>query len=203
MKVDGKLVQTKTRNSHMAMKVALRAAHLPKADPVRVLDCYAGEGVIWKAVEKKTGRKFEITAIDIEKPKKRRVQLTGDNMKFIPSLDLSKFDVIDLDAYGFPGKQLEAIFEKYRERPFKAEVFVTFIKVGFHAPGAGIPRLVLEACGYSKDMIKKCPTLFMRNALEKVKIFLAENGVSEINRRSTKDGGAAKHYFHFTLDIRS
>src|SRR5688572_25502525 len=93
----------KTNNSYLADKVALRVAHMPKAGEVRVLDCYAGQGVIWRAVERLTGREIKVLGIDVNKPDELSgFRMPGDNRAYLEIIDLSRFDVVDLDAYGIP-----------------------------------------------------------------------------------------------------
>jgi len=95
-------------NSYLADKAMLRLRHLPDTDPVVVLDAFGGSGKVWQCVQANTERKIIRLAID---EKNIPGTLKGDNRKFLPTLDLTKFHVIDLDAYGVPYEQLEIIFK--------------------------------------------------------------------------------------------
>jgi hypothetical protein len=87
-------------------------------------------------------------------------------------MNLDKYDIIDLDAYGVPFRQLEVIFRK----KYRGILFVTFIQNIFGA----LPVRMLTKIGYTKNMIKKCPTLFNRNGIEKFKQYLAINDIKKV-----------------------
>ena len=100
---------TKTANSFLADKVALRLAHLPEQKTVRVLDCFAGRGTIWAAVRKLAPeRDIRVLPIEIQPEEDTLFSLPGDNSRFLETLDLNRFDVIDLDPYGTPAPLLAA-----------------------------------------------------------------------------------------------
>lgn len=179
-----------TDNSFLQDKIALRLNHIPRKDKLYVLDAYGGDGYIWNAIKKKYPGEILLLRCD-HKPGKRGAYLRGDNLKFLKSLDLSVFDVIDLDAYGYPHAQLKEVFTQHARYPFDAVIFVTAIQVNVGA----LPYGLLEELNYPRKMIKKCPTLFNANGIEKMKRFLALHGVTTINRRSH----GRKHYFHFEL----
>jgi len=44
-----------------------------------------------------------------------------------------------------------------------------------------LPVRMLEKIGYTRKMIKKCPTFFNRNGIEKFKQYLAINGVKKVS----------------------
>lgn len=100
-----------TDNSFLGDKVALRLRHIPIKRILTVLDCYHGIGTIWKNVQEKYSGKISIVKIDKIK-KDESFQLVGDNIKYLNGMDLSRFDVVDLDAYGIPFEQLKSIFKK-------------------------------------------------------------------------------------------
>lgn len=94
-------------NSHFEEKVRLRleAVERIKATQVRVLDMFAGKGLLWKEVQKRTDKKIVTLSIEKERGKNKRA-LTGDNVKFLSSLNPGDFDIIDIDAYGIPARQI-------------------------------------------------------------------------------------------------
>ena len=160
----------KTDNSYLAQKVYLRQKYLPE-NPV-VLDCYAGAGLIWKKVQENLPS-VNIQRLAIEKePNKGKFHLTGNNMAFIGSMDLSRFNVIDLDAYGVPYEQVKTLFD----RQYHGTVFITFIQSVMGA----LPYGLLLDVGFSKSMIKKCPTIFYRRGWDHWLEFLARNGVTRV-----------------------
>jgi hypothetical protein len=181
-----KLKQKQTDNSYLEDKIALRLNCIPKLKTLRVLDCYHGSGSIWKNIQKKYGGNIKILKIDKEQ-KDDGFVLIGENEKYIKSLNLNNFDVVDLDAYGVPYEQLKEVFKQ----GFKGWVFVTFIQTVMGC----LPHEFLIDIGYTKEMIEKCPTLFYGNGFKKMCNFLEKNGVTKIKYRSHQ----RKNYIAFTL----
>ena len=176
---------TKTDNSCLGDKLTIRINHLPDGD-LRVLDCFGGEGTIWERIEKVTGRNIDCLPIDLKD--NGRFRLPGDNLRFLKSLDLSKFNVIDLDAYGVPYKQLKTVFQS----GYAGAVFVTFIQsyVG------ELPHEMLIDIGFTQSMINKCRTLLFKHGFDKFCQWLALQGVTKITHISPTP---YKHYIF--LDI--
>jgi hypothetical protein len=177
------MAQIKTNNSYLSDKVALRVAHLPEKNPLYVLDCFAGDGKIWKAVERLTGRELRVLPIDTIDY--GMFYLPGDNMSYLKSIDLDRYDVIDLDAYGIPYEQLKELFE----RNYHGVVFVTFIQSIFGTINHGL----LKDIGFSNEQINKIPTLFGKRGWEYFIEWLGLHGVEKIwHRHHTR-----KHYIGF------
>jgi hypothetical protein len=183
-------METQTDNSYFRDKVELRKNHLPSQPIIRVLDCYCGTGRIWNAIKSEIpDRKFVMTSIDI-KPKKP-LCLIGDNLKYLKSLNLNKYDIIDLDSYGIPFEQLQIIFDRKRILDHAVKVFVTIVQSQYGC----INKRLLEEIGYSARMTEKIPTLFYKNGFGKIKQYLAQNGVKEIYYRESNN----KHYLYFEI----
>jgi len=168
-------------------KIRLRLEVLPDKNEVKVLDCFSADGLLWREVAKRTNKK--IKTLRLEKGNCSGVYLRGDNIKFLKGLNLNAFDVIDLDAYGTPSHQLRVIFDQ----KYKGIIVCTaiFSMMGeYHA-------FVKKDLGYTKNMIKKIPTLFNRNAFEKYKRWLGLNGVTKIRLIQRENG--RKNYFSCVL----
>lgn len=179
-----------TDNSYFEEKVSLRLNNLP-AGECRVLDCFGGDGRIWLQIQKRA-RKKRISVLRIEKKKdKNGIYLEGDNRKFLKSIDLERFNVIDLDAYGVPYEQLRIIFEHKHITP--KVIFITFIQSLY----GGLPTGMLAEIGYPEKMIKKCPALFNKKGIEKLKQYLAKKGIQKIKRFS--DSSERKNYLCFEI----
>lgn len=172
--------KVQTDNSYFADKVFLRLNNLPEKD-IKVLDCYSGTGRIWDEIKKRFENKIDIDSIEIKNYKKK-MYMKGDNIKYLMSMDLNQYDVIDLDAYGVPCKQLKIILDKYE----KGLIFITFIQSNM----GRLPNEMLIKLGYTKKMISKMPILFVRNGIEKFKNYLKLLGINDIIYRG-KDN---KHY---------
>ena len=174
----------KTDNSYLKEKVELRIQSLPEKENIFVLDCYSGKGIIWKEVKKQTG--LNITVVSIEKEAgKNKTALQGSNLKYLNVLDLSKFDIIDLDAYGIPYNQLKIIFQ----RKYKGIVHVTAIQSGM----GQLPKGLIKEIGYTEQMMSKINSIFNRQGIEKLKNYLYLNGINQINGHFIN----RKNYFYF------
>lgn len=145
--------KAQTDNSYLLKKLKLRISHLPDKNDVSVLDCFAGKSVIWKKIEDLTGKKVEYTGIEKERGKNYKC-ICGDNLKVLSSLELNKFDVIDIDAYGVPAKQIKMI----SEQGYKGIIFFTAIVVCL----GNQPNDILLASGLSIKAIRKCRTIFAK-----------------------------------------
>jgi len=89
-----------------------------------------------------------------------------------------------------------ALTEKEREkldRAYCGTVFVTFIQIGFGIVNRGL----LEDIGFTREMIKKCPTIFSKNGWNYFKEWLALAGVRRIWHRSE----TRKHYLGFEIGL--
>lgn len=158
------MTKTLTDNSFFEEKVAIRIKHLPDKENISVLDCFAGKSCLWKEVGKRTNKKIEYVGIEKEKQKNYKC-ICGDNLKVIPILDLSQFDIIDVDAYGVPNKQMILI----SKAGYKGTVFFTSILVGFRSQ----PHDVLLANGISKESARKCVSIYVSHYREMFLYFLS------------------------------
>lgn len=152
---------------------------------IKVLELFGGEGILWSKVKKLTGK--NILVLGIDKNKYKRFQLQGDNLKFIDSLNLHEFDVIDADSWGSPFYQVDKIFQKN----YKGIVHCTFIQTMMGA----LPNGMLLKLGYTEKMFLKIKSVFYKNGIQKFKNYLAQNGVEQINICTYNK----KNYLYFTL----
>jgi hypothetical protein len=174
----------KTDNSHFEEKVRLRIDHLPEKNHITVLDCFAGTGKLWDEVKKRTKKDIKVLSIEKEHDK-NPLALSGSNLKYINAIDLSRFDLIDLDAYGIPYRQLSILFQ----REYKGGIFVTAIQ----SCKGMLPNQMIIELGYTKSMIQKIPSLFNREGLGKIKNYLYLHGVQSITGYFIE----RKSYFYF------
>jgi hypothetical protein len=169
--MSSQVIKTNNDLSLINAKIQLRIDSVYNLkEPIRVLELFGGEGVLWNEVKKITGKDIKVLGID--KNKYKRVQLQGDNLKFIDSLDLNYFDVIDADAWGSPFYQVEKILKSN----FKGVVHCTFIQ----SMMGSLSKEMILRLGYTENMLKKIPSIFNKNGIDKFKNYLAQNGVEEI-----------------------
>jgi len=93
-----------TDNTAINNKIRLRELSIRGLKEIKVLDLFAGENKLWSNI--KTNRYF-----GVELSKDKGKNLYANNLKVIPSLDLSQFNVIDCDSYGVPYEQVEALYK--------------------------------------------------------------------------------------------
>lgn len=182
-------MQKQTDNSYMEGKILLRLEALNQIDKdsITILEAFGGDGIIWNEVKKRTTKELHILRID-KKQDKKGVYLRGDNIKFLKSIDLSAFDIVDLDAYGSPYNQLEIVFAK----KYHGIVICTYIQTGL----GQINKKLLQSLGYTASMINRCPTLFSRQPFSKMLNYLSKSGIGTIyNVQATE----RKNYFYFFL----
>ena len=132
----------KQDNSALAAKVGLRVRWVEGlgVERVRVLDCFGGRGVVWREVGLRAGVTVDRVGIERDRGKAARSDLVGDNMSYLPVLDLGGFDAVDVDAYGWPVRQLRVVAER---APGSVAVFSTRGRMAL----GGVPRAVLSAAG--------------------------------------------------------
>jgi tRNA G26 N,N-dimethylase Trm1 len=133
----------KTDNHYLSEKIQLREEVISLVKNPKILECFSGKGVLYQNIKKD----YQITRIEIEKGKNKNVHLQGDSYKYLIGMDLKKYNIIDLDAYGIPYKYIEHIVKSN----FKGYVIVTAIQSGM----GKMPEGLLKKLGYTKDMIKK------------------------------------------------
>lgn len=130
-----------TENSHLGTKARIRADFVKQSGKkdFYVLDAFAGDGLVWQRVRQLVPD-VNIAYLGIDKKKYSRPEvIMGDNRKVLPGLDLHKFDLIDLDAFGCPNEQLEIVAAAAPDVPVASTcVFVTL---------APVPKSVLDAAG--------------------------------------------------------
>jgi len=108
-------------NSSPELKAELRRRLLADVKAPRVLDLFCGAGEMWRRVYQE--RAVEYVGIDREKVHDERLCLRMDNRQYIGAHDISRFNVIDLDAYGCPWGLVYRVLE--RAGPGPLTVFVT------------------------------------------------------------------------------
>lgn len=145
----------KVDNSHHALKCDLRLRAVAASDhtPVRVLDAYAGLGALWNDVRGRTDRTIAYMGMD-KRPDAPRQMIRGDNRKLLRSLDLTRFDLIDLDAYGVPAEQLAIVAERAPGVP----VLVTCI---LDTRGV-VPHEVCRRLGIPLEHVRRAPRAVAR-----------------------------------------
>lgn len=181
-----------TDNSEKDAKISVRLEALnqiPK-DEIRILDAFHGKGVMWKEISKLTDKTLHIDGIEIERGKSETA-MEGNNLKIMPTLDLSDYDLIDLDAYGSPIPQLDIVF---KQNPKGCIIVYTFI-LTMHGGGSKLMRMM----GLTDEMQKKSPTACKRKLSIALYNYLAYNKINEVNEIFVKRSSSRKWYGWFRI----
>lgn len=174
----------KTDNSNLLVKINLRKEAAKGCSTV--LDCYAGTGLLWR----RSSENIKVTSIEKIKGKNRKA-LTGDNLKYLKSMNLQKFDVIDLDAYGIPFEQIKTILD----RNYKGVVIVTAIQSLY----GNLPTQLLTSLGYGSNMLKKIKSIFTFDGIGKLENYLYLRGIQTIKGITI----GRKSYFYFNTNTQN
>lgn len=135
--------RTLTDNDHVASKVALRVEAIEMlGDPreIRVIDAYHGHGRLWQLVEEALPEGWTVKMYRADRETRAAGTLKVDNLRLLQAIDLTRFDIIDLDAYGYPAYQLRVVAAR---APGKLVLSTRIAK----AMGR-IPKCVLEDLGF-------------------------------------------------------
>jgi Leucine-rich repeat (LRR) protein len=179
------VIKTNNDPNYLTLKIELRLLALPDKKDIYILDAFGGMGTLWEEVKKRTDKNVKVLSID--KNKYSKINLIGDNLKFVKGLDLSKYDIIDLDAWGSPFKLLKIVFEN----KYKGIVICTFIQTIM----GSIDKDLLISLNYTEKMYKKCRTILFKNAMTKLEGYLFEKGIKKI----TGVFANKKNYFYFII----
>jgi len=182
----------KTDNSKLEEKLIIRREVIDKIGKpeINVIELYAGKSVMWSILRDEYQGRVKINLLSIEKEKGKNPRaFQGDNMKFIGGIDLSRFDIVDVDAYGIPSAQLLAI----RRQRYKGWVIVTAIQSMFGA----LPKDVLLANGMTKAMLQKVSAIFSHGGFQYIKNFMYTLGCRSI--RGFFD--ERKYYFYTRMEV--
>jgi hypothetical protein len=105
----GSTKATNNDSKYKSLKIALREEAILKTKDPFVLDCFAGDSVLWKAINKKLNTQIKRVTIDADK--RFKTDFNCNAKTYIKNNDLTKFNIIDLDSWGSPVIYLEHIFK--------------------------------------------------------------------------------------------
>ena len=174
----------KRESSHWDEKLHLRELAIQMTGKARpsVLDLFAARGALWGSLPH-----GEYLGIEKDKAKARPGVLVGDNMKFLPTLDLAEFDIIDCDAFGIPDKQIDAISKNGTLRAGTVVVY-TCIRQG----NTPVPRELARHAGV-EGIAKRAPQILGRYAGEIFDHMLSELAPKRVEY-VINDGSVTKRY---------
>lgn len=175
----------KTDNHNVKSKKALREKAIESLESVKVLDLFAGRNVLWSKI-----KRDRYYGIEIVKGKGKNAE--GDNLKIIPVLDLSGFNVIDCDSYGIPDKQIRAL---YANPTLQEGTIIIYTAISNKM--SSLSRETIKDYRLT-GLYKKAKTLLNAYALEYFYGLLWENGIRKVFEYEQK-GAFQKRYGFFIV----
>jgi hypothetical protein len=181
-----KALVTKTDNYKINYKIYLREKAVEGLKELRVLDVFAGNNLLWNKFDK-----AKYYGIEIIKGKGKN--LNANNLKVLPSLDLSQYNIIDLDSYGIPAHQIEALYNNLTLKKGTICIY-TCISNGL----SGVNKNLINHFGLSR-ICKKCKTLINKKNKELFYAFLFDKGVKQVFDYTVKSNSYDKTYGYFIV----
>jgi hypothetical protein len=137
--------QKKTDNRSLRLKIEIRTKALAAAGltHVRVLDLCAGEGDIWREMRKHV----DVTSyVPVDRKPRAFGSIKGEALTIARAIDLTMFDVIDVDTYGSPWEIWLNLAQRIRSRE------VVCLTHGTTSQGGGdISKFEMKILGIPRD----------------------------------------------------
>jgi hypothetical protein len=168
-----------TDNLHVAEKILIREHHLPAGDRVAVLAL--GGGLVWDRISSRH-KDRKISVVSLGTKTNQGITLAGDELRYLAGMEVTRFDVIDIDGRGVPYQPLLHLLELTLEK--RIEIFCTVV----FGPFGRIPAGLLEEIGYTKNMVDKCPELFRKKGMPLFLEWLTIRGVERVDLVGLKNG---------------
>lgn len=177
---------TKTDNKSIYDKIFIRKQAIQGIEHVKVLDLFAGRNVLWNNIP--TEYYF---GIDAQNGKGKN--LVADSHTVFDALDLSRFNVIDVDSYGISFDIYKKILQR-KDLQSGTVIIYTAITNEF----TKIRNEAKEEFGF-KNFYDKAPSLFNARAIEFFYEMLAIYEIREVNYYEIRDR-FKKHYGYFKVN---
>ncbi len=176
----------KTDNKSIGNKIFIRKQAISGLSVVNVLDLFGGNNTLWKNIS--TDRYF---GIEIEKDKGNN--LCADSHKILDSIELGKYNVIDVDSFGISFDIYRKLLTSNRIRNGTIIIY-TAITNQF----TKIQNEAKDIFGF-RQFYNKAPSLFNARAIEFFYEFLSRYGVNEVTYYEVQDH-FTKHYGYFRIE---
>lgn len=167
---------TKTLNAFPEDKIRLRLEVLKlfeNQDCISVLDCFHGYGKLWGEIQKRSSKEINLLGMEIDREKKSSFPVVyGDNKKLLPSLDLMKYDIIDIDSFGDSYYYIKSIIDKVKPG---AVIIYMHITVNMGSMSRDVINDVI-----GDRIYKKCKTIFRSRFVDIFESGLYNLGVRQV-----------------------
>jgi len=161
----------KADNSNIGPKLLVRRHFLRefhRDDPARVLDCFAGEGVLWRILRSE----FNVDSYVGIDQKRKRGLIAADSLRILRAGKYTE-NVIDLDAYGSPWEHFDQVVKKCHH---SVTVFLTYgfrnVSAVMPISACAIPKILSEAAGLNRFSVSVPPSLATFAAPLAIRYFL-------------------------------
>lgn len=180
------------KSSHFNEKIWIREEALRNVEKANVLDCFHGEGKLWGYLCETQKNIDSVTGIEIKKLKSKFPVIHDNNENALKEIILDKYNVFDLDAYGYPVKQMDILFKRIK----KESVIIYTICI---SPLAKIP----EAMNVAKDITDICKTIITRFSYEMFVNYLYRHGIQEYHEYCFENKSIKKYYGYFLYNPKN
>lgn len=184
-------------NTDNGEKIEIRHRLLRELSEPHVLECYAGEGKVYK--ECYAGLPY--LGLDKKNIQDGRQIVNIDNRKYLRSADLEPFNFFDLDAYGSPWHQFLIILERRMFQPNKKVAFVLTEGLDFKMRMSSLPVGMMKYVGIKPGM--RIPmlhnhadfirNLFVSNAAKKAGLKIQLAYIAQNKRKTMRYMGLLLH----------
>jgi hypothetical protein len=165
--------------------------------PAHVFDAFAGSGTFYREI---WHRAASYTGCDLRYFPDDRRAFVADNRRVLRAIDLTPFNVFDLDAYGSPWAQAVIIAARRKVAPGETIGFV-FTEAGLLYRNNAIPIAVTEMIGLRSSVV---PDIYRRRHEVASAIFaeLARRMDCVIVRRWQAENAKGSSVAYFGLVVR-
>ena len=187
----------KTNNAKTEAKRLIRRKILSSVDNPKVLEVFCGAGEMYRDVWRDAD---DYLGIDKVKFFDERKTICADAIKAVSTIDLSGFNVFDIDAYGSPYDVLKIIIERI-DKTKKSYGFVITDGISMDLRLGRICKGIRHFTGIDFHVAKRAGVLheqFIRDVMCYISKEL--NGVAENFVIARGKTGAAMKYYAFTVN---
>ena len=193
----------KTNNAKNKSKIQIRENVLSLFKNERnVLEVFCGDGKMYRDVWKK-GDKY--TGIDIVEFNDERETIQGDSKEVLNSLDIDRYNIFDIDAYGSPYEELSIILKKLDRNKYNEYAFIITDGLGIDLKMGNIAHSLRSILDIKSSKIKnahKLHEVFIQKIVDKlIKNF---NNIKETKFYHTKGiTGANMRYYSIYINLQN
>ncbi|MBR0693654.1 hypothetical protein [Bradyrhizobium lablabi] len=142
----------KTDNNPQAFKakVAIRRNVMAAIGQPAVFDAFAGSGKMYSEVWREAG---SYTGCDLKPQNDGRLMFCADNRRVMRAIDLTQFNIIDLDSYGSPWEQAIIIADRRRVAPGELFGLILTEGAGFAYKSNVVPTAIAHLTGLRAGIV--------------------------------------------------